>query len=184
MLAGFSTEAQTSDSSIATKGKVSISIVKDHNGKKSVIDTTFDLGNEQAMQEFFDKQSIDVQVYKDGSREPKVLKYQMEIEGGNGDEKEVTVVIPPMPPVAPVPPGTPTFRPGDDNSNVHVYSFKVDPDDAAIKLDELEKLLEDAMGSEMKIKKEIKRIEIRDGQSEKKRKHKKGGRKIIIIEEA
>ncbi len=182
MLTGLTAEAQTTESASEPKGKITINIEKESNGKKTVIDTTFDLNDQQALQDFLQKQDVKVHVYNNEGPDQRIMKYKFN-DGDGSSEKEITIqMAPPFPakPGAPIPP----LPSGGYNENVQVYSYSLDGDEGKVKLDELEKLMEDAFGKDMKVSKEIRRMEIRQEQPERKRKSKKNTRKIIIIEEA
>ncbi len=182
MLTGLTADAQTIETTSESKGKITINIEKESNGKKTVIDTTFDLNDQQALQDFLQKQDVKVRVYKNDSPDQRIMKYKYDTGDGES-EKEITIQMAPPPPAGPGAP-IPPPPPGGHKENVQVYSYSLDGEEGLVKLEELEKLMEDAFGKDMKVSKEIRRMEIRQEQPERKRKSKKNTRKIIIIEEA
>ncbi len=177
LLAGLSAEAQTTEASKATKGKITVNIVKEIDGKITKIDTTFDLKDQDAISEFMERNQIEMKSQGPAERKLKVMKFKSD-NGSGEDEKEIEITLPPMPPMPPTPPGA-----GEINTeNMQAYTFRFSDEDISRQLEELESLMENNPAVSGKVKKEIRKFEFyNDG--DKRKKSKKAKKRIIIIEE-
>lgn len=182
LLAGLSADAQTGDSLKASKGKITVNIMKEVNGKTTRIDTTFDLKDEQEISGFMQRHEIEMKQEHPEGRDVRVMRFKT--DGKEGDDKEITITIPPTPPGEPVPPPPPMMQNFSFSDGIsQSYSISISEDELADRLEELEKLLESTYSQDGRMKKEIRKIEIRDDDKGKHRKSKKTKKRIIIIEE-
>ena len=60
-MAGSATTAQTPDSVSSKSGKISLTIVREENGKKTVIDTSFNLSDENQYRAFLEQNNIKIE---------------------------------------------------------------------------------------------------------------------------
>lgn len=182
LLTGLSAEAQTGDSLKTSRGKISVNIVKEVDGKTTKLDTTFDLKDEKSISEFMQRHHIEMKKEMPGGKDMRVMKFN--VDDSNGEEREISISIPPGAPVPPPPPMPPSKGSVNfsDDEGVN-YTIKIDGDELAEQIEDLEKMMEITYSNDGKVKKEIRRIEMRDDQGEKRRKPKKSKRRIIIIEE-
>lgn len=178
------THAQSTDSTLKETGKITIRIEKNLNGKKTVIDTTFDSKNESAYKDFLDDQKIAME--DDNRSGGKSNSTQRTIElryDQDDDSRQMKIIrvppgvpIPPLPPLPPMPPSS-----SNDDENAFIFQYKTDDLDS--RMEELERLIEKKYDDSDKIEKELKKYEIKIDKNKRKRKAGKTGKRIIIIEE-
>ena len=190
LLAGSAATAQTTDSTKSKTGKISLTIVREENGKKTVIDTSFNLSDENQYKAFLDQNHIKIEKDVPGNSGQRIMKFRYDMPDKR-DEKEIVIEMPaspgdpPMAPLPPMPPMPPMDRMEieSENGDVQVYTYRIDDDKMDKDIEALVKIMSED-GDRMKIKKEIRRIEMRSDEPKKRSKQKKSKRKIIIIEEA
>ena len=188
LMAGSATTAQTPDSVPSKSGKISLTIVREENGKKTVIDTSFNLSDESQISTFLDQNDIKIEKDVTGKSGQRIMKFRYDMPEKR-DEKEIVIEMPaspgdpPMPPMPPLPPLPPMIEMETNDGDLQVYTYRIDDDKMDQDIEALVKIMSDE-GDRMKIKKEIRRIEMRSDEPKKRSKHKKSKRKIIIIEEA
>lgn len=190
LMAGSASTAQTPDSVSSKSGKISLTIVREENGKKTVIDTSFNLSDENQYKAFLDQNNIKIEKDVSGSNGQRIMKFRYDMPEKR-DEKEIVIEMPaspgdpPMPPMPPMPPLPPMDRMEieSENGDVQVYTYRIDNEKIDEDIEAIVKIIGDE-GGQMKVKKEIRRIEMRSDEPKKRSKHKKSKRKIIIIEEA
>lgn len=187
LLAGSAATAQTTDSTKSKTGKISLTIVREENGKKTVIDTSFNISDENQYKAFLDQNNIKIEKDVVGKNGQRIMKFRYDMPD-NHDEKQIVIEMPdtpgepslaPLPPMPPMPPGAR----GEESSDVQVYTYRIDNDKMDEDIEAIVKIIGDE-GGQMKVKKEIRRIEMRSDEPKKRSRHKKSKRKIIIIEEA
>lgn len=109
LMAGSATTAQTPDSVPSKSRKISLTIVREENGKKTVIDTSFNLSDESQISTFLDQNNIKIEKDVSGKSGQRIMKFRYDM-AEKRDEKEIVIEMPaspgdpPMPPMPPLPP--------------------------------------------------------------------------------
>ncbi|MBL7924055.1 MAG: hypothetical protein JNL88_07645 [Bacteroidia bacterium] len=181
LLAAGAVNAQSSDSAKDSTTKISLTIVKEQDGKKTVIDTTFYGSDDSSYRDFLKEHDISMSMDpddKDRREGSGVMKFRYD-SGRQPDEQEIVIVRPgaPHPPLPPLPP-----LPGHDEE-ARVFSYQYNHDHLDRDMKELEKMMEENFGDRSDFQKKIKKMEIRVDDKKTKKGSRKGTKKIIIIEQ-
>lgn len=194
LLYSGSTYAQRTTQKMNTNSKVKVHIEKELNGKKTVIDTTFEGADSIGYRYFMDANQMKVMTEKRKGKDGKSITKEVVVnldENNKDMEREMTISTgpqPPMPPMPPMPPAPPTppSLPGID-SEVAFFNFNIAEEERNRLEGNTEKLVRIKRlndGEELNWNShEIDEI-LKDAKSSRRiRKNKNAKKRVIIIEE-
>lgn len=181
--------AQTIEKKAKEKNRVTVNIVKEIDGKKTVIDTTFYTSDDSSYKEFFREHDIKMDVHEVKGKNGKTIKKEVVMhfddEKENSERKMMfsspVGPVPPMPPMPPMPPSPP--RPENEENS---FSFNWTDEDGTEHNDEMKKVIKMKRKGQDESSMELQEIEkwMDDGKSGRKSKRNKNAKKrIVIIEE-
>jgi len=178
--------AQTAEKKSKEKNKVTVNIVKEIDGKKTVIDTIFYTSDDSSYKEFLKEHDVKMDVHevkgKDGKTIKKEVVMHFDDEKENSERKMMfSSPVGPVPPMPPMPPSPPRLL-NEENS----FSFNWTDEDGKEHNDKMKKVIKMKRKGQDESSMELQEIEkwMDDGKSGRKSKRNKNAKKrIVIIEE-